>query len=130
MEVGSIILFAIIIILIIIVVKYVTKDANTLSGVKSAQDMTTIQPSSLATSTSSSSTGNFTYSIWFFIDDWNYRYGEPKVIFGRSTTGSGPKEPCPSITLGPVQNNITVSLAVYPGLDSEPSEGTNYVVHN
>jgi hypothetical protein len=63
------------------------------------------------------------------VDDWNYRYGEPKVIFGRMTTGTGKKEPCPSVTLGPIENNVMVSLAVYPGLDVEPIDGTNYIVH-
>ena len=129
MDVKGILALVIIIVLLYLVYKYVISDKNTLSSLVSGKTMQKVDPNSLETSTLSGSS-NFTYSIWFFIDDWNYRYGEPKVIFGRSTTGSGPKEPCPSITLGPVQNNITVSLAVYPGLDSEPSEGTNYVVHN
>ena len=129
MEVKNIILFVIIVILLIIVISYIMKDVNTLSGLTSAKTSQQIQPEDLA-SESSGSTSNFTYSIWFFIDDWNYRYGEPKVIFGRMTTGTGTKEPCPSIILGPVENNIVVSLAVYPGLDEEPIAGTNYIVHN
>jgi len=130
MEVKNIILFTIILVLLIIVIRYVMKDVNTLSGLTSGQTMQTIEPSDLASSSSAGSTSNFTYSIWFYIDDWNYRYGEPKVIFGRMTTGSGKKEPCPSVTLGPIQNNIIVSLAVYPGLDEQPEEGTNFIVHN
>lgn len=130
MEVKNIILFVIIVILLIIVIRYIMQDVNTLSGLISGQTMQKVEASSLASSSSASSTSNFTYSIWFFIDDWNYRYGEPKVIFGRMTTGSGKKEPCPSVTLGPLQNNIMVSLAVYPGLDEEPEDGTNYIVHN
>lgn len=130
MEVKNIILFTIILVLLIIVIRYVMKDVNTLSGLTSGQTMQTIQPSDLASSSSAGSTSNFTYSIWFYVDDWNYRYGEPKVIFGRMTTGSGKKEPCPSVTLGPIQNNIIVSLAVYPGLDEQPEEGTNFIVHN
>lgn len=129
MEVKNIIIFVIIVILLIIVIRYVMYDVNTLSGLISGQTMQKIEASSLASS-SGSSTSNFTYSIWFFIDDWNYRYGEPKIIFGRMTTGSGKKEPCPSVTLGPVENNIIVSLAVYPGLDEQPENGTNYIVHN
>ena len=78
--------------------------------------MTTVTPSSVSSAEDFGSS-NFTYSVWFYIEDWNYRYGEPKVIFGRMTTGTGQKEPCPSVVLGPIQNNIVVSLAVYPGLD-------------
>jgi hypothetical protein len=100
------------------------KDVSTLTGLTSGQTMQKIDASNLASSS------NFTYSIWFFIDDWNYRYGEPKIIFGRMTTGSGKKEPCPSVTLAPLQNNINVDLAVYPGLDEQPTDGSNYIVHN
>jgi hypothetical protein len=80
MEVKNIILFVIIIVLLVIVIRYVTKDVNTLSGLISGKTMQKVEPTDLASSSSESSTSNFTYSIWFFVDDWNYRYGEPKVI--------------------------------------------------
>ncbi len=128
MEVKSIILLVIIAVLLIIVVKYVMQDANTLTELTSAKTMTKIEPEDLASSDSSSSSSNFTYSIWFFIDDWNYRYGKPKIIFGRMTNGKGEKEPCPSVVLGPVQNNVIISLAVYPGLDEQPENGENFIV--
>jgi len=124
MEVRSILLYAIIIVLLIMLIRYIMKDVSTLTGLTSGQTMQKIDASNLASSS------NFTYSIWFFIDDWNYRYGEPKIIFGRMTTGSGKKEPCPSVTLAPLQNNINVDLAVYPGLDEQPTDGSNYIVHN
>ena len=108
--------------------RYISKEANTLSGLTSGKSLQKIEASSLPVSQVTGSS-NFTYSIWFYIDDWNYRYGEPKVIFGRMTTGTGQNEPCPSVMLGPIQNNIIVSLAVYPGLDEAPEDGTNYIVH-
>lgn len=130
MELKNIFLFVIIFILIIIVIRYIMSDVNTLTGLTSAQSMQTIQPTDLTSSSNSGNTSNFTYSIWFYIEDWNYRYGEPKVIFGRMTTGSGQREPCPSVVLGPIQNNIIVSLSVYPGLDEVPEDGNNYIVHD
>lgn len=128
MEVKNIILFVIIALLLIIVIRYVMKDVNTLTGLTSGKTSQQILPEDLSSS-SGSSTSNFTYSIWFFVDDWNYRYGEPKVIFGRMITGTGVREPCPSVIFGPAQNNIIVSLAVYPGLDEQPDEGSNFIVH-
>jgi len=128
--VKNIIIFLIIIILLIVLIRYIIRDVNTLSGLMNGQTMKTIQPGDLSSSSSSGNSSNFTYSIWFYVNDWNYRYGEPKVIFGRMTTGSGKKEPCPSVMLGPIQNNIIVSLAVYPGLDEQPENGTNYIVHS
>ena len=128
MEVKNIILFVIIALLLIIVIRYVMQDVSTLTGLTSGKTSQQILPEDL--SSSDINTSNFTYSIWFFVDDWNYRYGEPKVIFGRMTTGTGVREPCPSVVFGPVQNNIIVSLAVYPGLDEKPDEGSNFIVHS
>jgi hypothetical protein len=129
MEVKSILLFVIVVVLLIVLIRYIMKDVNTLTGLVSAQTMQKIEPSSLSSSSTSGNTSNFTYSIWFFIDDWNYRYGDTKIIFGRMTTGTGKREPCPSVALGPLQNNVAVSLAVYPGLDEEPQDGNNFIVH-
>lgn len=130
MELKNIFLFVIVFILLIILIRYIMSDVNTLTGLTSAQSMQTIQPTDLTSSSNSGNTSNFAYSIWFYIEDWNYRYGDPKIIFGRMATGTGEQEPCPSVILGPIQNNIIVSLSVYPGLDEAPEDGTNYIVHN
>jgi len=130
MEVKSILIFVVIIVLVIIIVKWVLSDINTLTSLTSAKTMQKIEATDLASSTTSGNSANVTYSMWFYIEYWNYRYGEPKVIFGRMTSGTGTKEPCPSVVLGPIQNNIMVSLAVYPGLDEAPADGSNYIVHN
>ena len=124
MEVKNVLLFVIIIVLLYIVIKYVVKDVNTLSGLVSAQTMQKIEASSLATSSSTGATSNYTYSIWFYIDDWNVKYGEPKVIFGRMASEVDKTQPCPLVTLAPLENNLIVSLAIYPGMDSAPMETT------
>ena len=129
MEGKNILLFVVVVLLLIMVVRYIMKDVNTLTGLTDGKTMQKIESTDLASSTSSGSTSNFTYSIWFFIDDWNYRYGDPKIIFGRMTKGTGQRQPCPSVALGPVQNNIVVSLAVFPGLDEQPENGDNFIVH-
>jgi hypothetical protein len=131
MELKIIFLIVLLFWLFFILLGYITSDASRLTGLMSAQNMQEIDAANLAaTGTQNSSSSNFAYSIWFYIDDWNYRYGESKVIYGRMTSGSGTKEPCPSVTLTPMQNNINVAMAVYPGLDSEPAEkGNNFIVH-
>ena len=83
MEVKNVLLFVIIFVLLYIVIKYVIKDVNTLTGLVSGTTMQKIDAANLASSSSEGSTSNYTYSIWFYIDDWNVKYGEPKVIFGR-----------------------------------------------
>jgi hypothetical protein len=129
MEVKNIILFVIILVLLFIVIRYIAKDVNTLTGVVSAKTSQQIDAANLSTTSTSGSSSNYCYSIWFYIDDWNYRYGEPKVLFGRMTSGMGEREPCPSVVLGAIQNDLTVALAVYPGQDTEPEDGQNFIVH-
>jgi hypothetical protein len=128
MEPKNIILFVVIIILLIIVIGYISQDVNTLTGLTEGTTLQKIEAVDLDASNANSS--NFTYSIWFYIDDWNYNYGKPKVVFGRMTQGSNPKEPCPSVVLGATQNNLVVSLAVFPGADTVPDDGSKFIIHS
>lgn len=141
MNISTILFIVVIIVLLYIMIRYITSDANTLSGLVSGTTMTTITASSLATGSSGSNSSNFTYSIWFYVNDWNYRYGEPKVIYGRmagTTPGSGGSVPgvegngpCPLVSFGPISNNIDIALSVYPGVSSAGGDTThNSVIHN
>jgi len=51
---------------------------------------------------------NYAYSIWFYIDDWSYRYGSEKIIFCR---GNGAKL-MPGVVLGAIDNDINISVAM------------------
>ena len=97
--------------------------------------------SSLATNSSGAPDSNFAYSVWFYVNDWNYRYGEPKVVFGRmgslsdasggSISGVSGLDPCPSVVLGAIENNLIVSLGCYPGVNEQPTTpGGKTVIHN
>jgi hypothetical protein len=119
---------------------YIFTDPYTLQQVKGGKTASTISASSLATNGANPQSSNFAYSVWFYVNDWNYRYGEPKVIFGRmgakSGKGSGSVpgisgyDPCPAVVLGAVENNISVSLGCYPGINQKPTTpGGNTVVH-
>ena len=113
----SIVIIIVIIVLLFIIWKYILSDPNTLQGIQSGQTASTISASSLATNGTDVPSSNFAYSVWFYINDWNYRYGEPKVIFGRmgakSSNGNGSIEgvsgldPCPAVTLGANQEPST-----------------------
>ena len=137
----SILIVIVVIVLIFMLLRYIFVDPYTLQEITSAKDASTIAASSLATNGDAPSS-NFAYSIWFYVNDWNYRYGEPKVIFGRmggaSKDGSGSIEgvsglgPCPAVVLGPVENNVAVSLACFPGSETQESTTTdtsNSVIH-
>jgi len=136
----SIVLTIVVIVLVIMLIRYILIDPYTLQNIQDGQTASTISASSLATNGSNVPSSNFAYSIWFYINDWNYRYGEAKVIFGRmgassgtdqgSVSGVGGLDPCPAVVLGAVENNLSVSLGCYPGVDQEPTTtGGNTVVH-
>lgn len=60
-------------------------------------------------------TADYTFSIWIYVNDWNYRFGETKVVFGRVDKD---KMPAPSVTLGETNNELSVTLGVYPSNSS------------
>jgi hypothetical protein len=128
MELKNILLIAITILLLVVVFNYIFKDRNTIvASLASGKVMREVSASSLEEA-GAGNTSNFTYSIWFYIDDWNYRYGEPKVLFGRMMSGTSDK-PCPTVTFGAMQNDLSISLLVYPGADSATSVMPNDMVH-
>jgi len=138
MSALSIVITIVVIVLIIMLIKYALSDPYTLQNMQSAETFSQIKASSLATNGSTTSSSNFAYSIWFYVNDWNYRYGETKVIFGRmgsqSSTGTGSvagvngMDPCPSVTLGAIENNLSVSLACFPGVNQKPTSPTGNTV--
>jgi hypothetical protein len=107
MEPKKIILIILMIILFLLLIHYLMKDSNKLSELTSAETSQTITASDLPDGESSS---NFTYSIWFYIDDWNYKYGDKKILFARI----GNKVLCPKVFFTPSINNLVVELSVYP----------------
>jgi len=137
MDLRGILLIIFILILLYIILKIIYSSSSPLSSIQDGTTMTTVQPTSLAGGSSGANSGNFTYSVWFYVNDWNYRYGEPKVIFGRMGSSSTPtdgsvsgNDPCPSVVLGAIQNNLSIALACYPGADSTPTSSTSKsIVH-
>jgi hypothetical protein len=118
MDLKNILLIVFIIVLLYILVVYLTKGKDTLTGMMDGKTMQTISSSALSISGTTASTSNFSYSIWFFIDNWNYRYGETKCIFGRMSSDGTNLNPCPLVNLGATENNLEISLQVYPGADT------------
>jgi len=140
MSALSIVITIVVVVLILMLLRAIFSDPYTLQSIQNGQTTSTISATSLATNGSNIPSSNFCYSVWFYINDWNYRYGEPKVIFGRmgaqsnqgngSVQGVNGLDPCPAVVLGAVENNISVSLGCFPGLDQEPTTpGGNTVVH-
>ena len=135
----TIVFIIVVIIYVLMLLRYLLLDPYTIQSMQDGKTASTISASSLATNGGVPSS-NFAYSSWFYINNWNYRYGEPKVIYGRmglpsgqgkgSVDGVNGLDPCPAVVLGAVENNISISLGCYPGINQEPTtQGGTTVVH-
>ena len=72
-------------------------------------------------------TNNYTYSMWFYIDDWNYRYGENKVILAHKTDDDKSN---PLISLAPTTNNLLIVTKYYGNEDQEISQSNSCNISN
>jgi len=109
MELYQIVLSVIVILIVVyIVAGYLFPKTTKLSSMMEGNKQQSIEASSLPSNTNSL---NYTYSTWFYVEDWNYKYGEKKTILGRLDAN---KNPSPSIELGAMDNDVTVSISCYP----------------
>jgi hypothetical protein len=108
MEIIQIVLIVILVIVIIYVIMWFFAKSTQLTRMSNGNVQQIILASTLSNSKNSN---NYTYSTWFYINDWNYRFGEPKIILGRLDKDNNPG---PSITLDAMENNLNVAVACYP----------------
>jgi len=83
MEPITIIMMVVVFVLLyMIYYYYISKNSMLMAAVTSGKQVTTIDASKID-SGSSSAAGvvNFTYSVWFNINDWNDNYGSKKPLF-------------------------------------------------
>ena len=121
--VTTIISVIVILVVLYIVLSYYFKKATKLSSMKSATEKQEISASELPGNKNSS---NYTYSTWFYVDDWNYRFGEQKTVLERKSSNG---QPNPSIELDSVENNIIISVTCYADSKSADASGAN-IVHS
>jgi hypothetical protein len=123
----------VLLLLILFSVKYVVADKYTLREMLNATKIETVTKSELPSQSGLSQ--NFTYSIWLYVNNWNYKNGEYKPIFGRFDGGDATQKiltsyfeginscmtrpsidsdcsfnPSPVVTFDKVQNNILVYI--------------------
>lgn len=93
------------VIVILLVVRWFWSRKNKLTDLAPASEEQEIDSNSLANGSQST---NFAYSLWFYVDDWSYRYGEEKTILVRNEG-----EACPHIFLDPMENHLEVVIFDY-----------------
>lgn len=85
-----------IIFLLYYIIKY-TFSTGTLTSTMIAKKPISISSSKIETKS------NFTYSIWFYIDDWNYKFGNKKTILSKGDNHF-------EINLGKEDNNLNIAV--------------------
>lgn len=118
----------ILIIISVLVVLYIIlnvffKKSNTLTSTQNGDEEEIISADTLTRNNNSS---NYTYSTWFYVNDWNYRFGEEKTVLQRTDTDGNPS---PSIVFGAVENNIIVSVSCYPTNQTDATVTSTSIVH-
>jgi hypothetical protein len=127
----TVILIICVVLLIVFIIRYTMGNSYTLqNGVRNARDIMTFQASSLANMGSDVPSSNFAYSVWFYVNDWNYQYGKPKVLFGRmGGTSSSPiaglgvagSDPCPLVQFGSNANDLEIYMSIFsPTATTQP----------
>lgn len=117
MDLKGILFMVVIIIFLYFVLNYIYSSNSITTSLASGTVMQTIDATKISNTKSGIKTSNFTYSIWFYVDDWNYRYGKTKVLFGRASpsVSSTYTDPCPVVSFGSIENNLDVALTVFSG---------------
>jgi len=72
-------------------------------------------------------TNDFTYSMWVYVNNWNYQYGKRKIIIRRMNKAN---EVCPMISLGATTNDLECTLATYSGGEASSSQEDTCPVKN
>jgi hypothetical protein len=112
METKQILFYLIIAVLVYLIYNFFFKDHTVvdLQGMHNAKVNFPIDSKSLP---SSGGSNDYTFSVWIYVNTWSYKYGKPKIILRRSTSGSGGGEPIPEIFLDENSNDLRIKLATY-----------------
>jgi len=102
MEVKQIVILVFVLLIVLYIIINAFSKTSKLTEMSSAKVLQTITAKSLKNANNSS---NFTYSMWVYVDDWNYKFGSTKTVLDRGG--------CPKVNLGDKPNTITVNLKYF-----------------
>ena len=114
MEVKQIVILVFVLLVVLYLVIQAFSKTSKLTEMSSAKLLQTISAKDLKNPNNSS---NFTYSMWIYVDDWNYKFGSTKTILNRAG--------CPNVTLGDKPNTLSINLK-YFATSSDATAPTPY----
>jgi hypothetical protein len=115
MKVKSIILGVFVIILLYVLYRFLFKSNGTsLSKFANAEQSSVVSANGLSGGGSS----QYSFSVWFYINQWNDKYGEKKIIYERRSSDNSVS---PSVFLGEYDNNVHAEISYYNPSSSNPT---------
>jgi len=105
---NAILIGVFLLVLVILLYRYITIHPS----------LTSITSATVANSVSSSSAGislstNYAYSIWFFINDWNYNQGNIKIVFAQMASATCPSNNQVSLNEGSLASTYQINPGVF-----------------
>ena len=100
----NLLFLVVLVVVVYLLYTYFTNKRTQLSNLQSAKKQKTIPADKLP---SNKGSNNYGYSIWFYVDNWQYKLGEPKDLLTRGHSGGSLN---PLITLAPYENNIQINI--------------------
>lgn len=116
MEMKQILFYLIIAVLVYLIYQFFFKDHTVadLQGMHNAKVAVSIAADKMP---SSGGSNDYTFSVWMYVNNWNYSYGKEKIILKRVTSDSA-KKPIPEISLGANSNDLNIKLTTYNSTDA------------
>jgi hypothetical protein len=121
--IQTVLTVVVVLIVLYFIINWLFSKSSQLTRMANGNEKQTILASTIGNNSNSS---NYTYSTWFYVNDWNYRFGEPKVLLGRLDDDNNAS---PSIVFDAMENNITISVSCYPQSQSTGVTGNKSIVH-
>ena len=109
--VKTVLIVLVILVLIYFLIKYFSKKAKKLTNLEDGTTTQFIKSDELP----ANNTSNFTYSIWFFVTDWNYKFGSEKTLMqaGIMTSENDESSALLNVGMGKTSNDLHINLKVY-----------------
>lgn len=126
MDYTKLILGVLIVIVLYIIYRYVFVDSTSSDLVATANAKKKHSPIKAENLSGNPASVNFTFSIWIYVDSWQYKYGKDKVIFRRSNKSG---DLSPLLKLDAASNDLHLSVVTYATNNSAGTSDT-WTIHN
>ena len=126
MDSKKLILGVLIVIVLYIIYRYVFKDNTSadLAYDTNAKNQSVIKASQIP---GNPAAVDFTFSIWIYVDSWQYKYGKDKTIFRRSNKQG---DLSPSVNLAAATNDLNITLVTFPQTSGSTGNTETWKIHN